>query len=122
VYYQLTANTIIGILSNGSLTRYPAVKLSADDGTLLPYRKGGFSFGFHVADDAERFRELPRDICGYDYYVVDTNSQLAQMAPLVQFNLIMRNIFINRTMTEVFSNGAVSILRNNDKGGACVPA
>lgn len=59
-----------------------------------------------------------RDLCEFDYYVIDKPSQIPQVTA---YNLKIRETLLkNGNFKEVFSNGWYSILQNNNPGGDCL--
>ena len=91
---------------------------NVDYGPGLPYRTGLLSFRYHLLEDD--YPKTNRDVCSYDYYVFDKVSGRQQFLPLIQYNLAIRQTFLNNGMEEVLSNAATSILKNNNEGGDCV--
>jgi len=120
VPYQANMNSMTKMIYTGNVSRYMLIKVIGNDGTRLPYRKGLFSYGFHAVEGFQE--EIERDICGFDYYVIDTKTGFESMLPFIQFNLFLRNSFLANNMSEVYSNSIVSILMNNAKGGGCFGA
>ncbi|MBI2664071.1 hypothetical protein HYX10_01875 [Candidatus Woesearchaeota archaeon] len=107
-------------LNSGTIVRENRYGKNVDYGPGLPYRKGVFSFGYHLLED--NYPKTDPDICAYDYYVFDKVTGQQQAVPLIQYNLAIRQAFLQSGMEEVMSNQAASVLRNNNKGGDCIGA
>jgi hypothetical protein len=104
-----------GLMANTLRANYESM-LASDSGCGFPYKKSAFSFGFH-ADNMTW--ESNASICGKDYWIFDKLTSYEQMAPLVQYNMAMRERLLLHG-EEVYSNAVVSIVKNNAKGGECL--
>jgi hypothetical protein len=84
----------------------------------LAYRRSFFSFGYYSRErNITNFYDA--DICSFDYYVLDKSSGYAPA--LAQYNLAARKLLMDSGFfEEVYSNPLVSILKNNNPGGACI--
>jgi len=105
-------------LNSQTIKRDYPISLNIDYGPGLPYRTGIFEFGYHLQEDD--YTKYDKDVCLFDYYIFDKVTGSQQYRPLIQYNLAIRQTFIDFGMEEVFSNQAVSVLRNNEPGGDCV--
>lgn len=104
-----------GLMNNTVQTQYASM-LASDSGAGFPYRKGLFSFGFHVNNMTG---EGSANICSKNYFVFDTKTVYSQYMPLVQYNLVIREKLLMHG-EEVYSNSIVSIVKNNLVGGDCL--
>ncbi|MFH1511400.1 MAG: hypothetical protein ABIF10_06935, partial [Candidatus Woesearchaeota archaeon] len=85
----------------------------------LAYRKSLFDYGYHVIEDNIIGTEK-RDICLFDYYILDKFSNYASV--LAQVNMIIREQLLKSShITEVYSNELTSVLKNELPGEACFP-
>lgn len=85
---------------------------------IFPYRKSLFTIGDHYFEDGPFDMDKERDICNFDYLIFDKVSRTPQ---LTQYNMLIRGeLLSNEWIKEVYSNEAVSILKNNEKGKDCV--
>ena len=83
------------------------------------YKKGLLSFGYHQDDDNLETRKQ-RDICSFDYYILDMLPQFSSIPDLTRYNALIRDRFIEKGMEEQFNNQVVSILKNNNPGADCI--
>ncbi len=108
----------IAALNNQTIKREYLNSINMDYGPGLPYRKGLFSFGYHLYDPD--FPKPNYDICRFNYYVFDKVTYSQQLAPLIQYNDAIKQEFIKHGMEEAFSNAATSVVKNNNPGGDCI--
>jgi hypothetical protein len=110
-----TTDYIRGLENNTRRERYESM-LASDSGGGFPYMKGLFSFGFHSRNMTW---EKNASICSKNYFIFDTKTAYSQMAPLVQYNLAIREKLLSHG-EEAYSNSIVSIVKNNLVGGDCL--
>jgi len=68
----------------------------------------------------ENFEGLT-DICNYEYYSFEVYDSGGSISPIIQYNLALREALLNHEgIEEVFNNGVISILINNNPGEECV--
>jgi len=94
-----------------------STKLGDCCGTAYPYRKSFFDYGYYYKEEIEYFKK-PVDICSVSYLVIDiqTNpSVYGQYGSAVRAELLK-----NKNMKEVFNNGIVSIVKNQNPGKNCI--
>ncbi len=120
-HYLVNYRDYIDSIRNQSLRRSYKMKIPGDSGAGIPYRKTLFSYGFHALEESQEFFYGYRDICAFDYYVFDKiGSQ--QSVPIIQFNNIIKNIYLRNGMKEVFSNEITSVVKNERPGENCLAA
>lgn len=123
-HYLIGTEDYFEASSNNTIKRYYVTKLPGDGGTLLPYRKGIFSFGYYAKDYNYEYFYGPRDLCGFNYYIFDkyisdrANNRYVENA----YNLAIRKKMMDNGMQEVHSNQIVSILKNPRPGEDCLGA
>lgn len=85
--------------------------------TNLAYRKGLFSFGYHILE--KNFTvDTMQDICNVDYWVFDRGSRYPILA---QYNIEISQKLLEKGEAEmVYSNDITYILKNNLPGGDCI--
>ena len=116
--FLVDMNDYIDGLNKQTIKREYRYGKNVDYGPGLPYRKGLLSFGYHLLEPD--YPKTDPDICGYDYYVFDKVTSSQQFVPLIQYNNLIRQTFIQNGMGEVLSNQATSVVKNNDAGGDCI--
>lgn len=113
--YLVEVKDYLKAIDESRVKRSYVTARNAEFSTGLPYRKGLFSFGYHKEEE-KLFRE--RDICSFDYYVVD--KAVLSLPEIASYNLLLLKEFIDNGMQVVYNNEALTILKNGNKGGACV--
>jgi len=114
-HYLINRKDFTNSLQNQTIKRIYKARAASDSGAGFPYRKSMFSYGRH-ADNWTRIEE--RDICNYDYYVLD---RVSQQPVLAQYNMLIGQKLLEKEyITEVFRNEVTSILRNNKPGDDCI--
>ncbi|MEM3127110.1 MAG: hypothetical protein QW331_03525 [Candidatus Woesearchaeota archaeon] len=94
-----------------------STKLGDCCGTLYPYRKTFFDYGYYYTEQLDYFKK-PIDICSVRYLIIDV-----QTNPPVygQYGSAIREELLkNRNIKEAFNNGIVSILKNQKPGENCI--
>ncbi|MBT3297520.1 hypothetical protein HN385_01205 [archaeon] len=77
--------------------------------TYLPYKESFLSYQLYGKNSTEQ------DICEYDYFLFDLEGDYPI---LIEYGLLIREKMIVNN-EEVFNNGLVSIINNNNPGGDC---
>ncbi len=108
----------VAALNNRTIKREYLNSINMDYGPGLPYRKGIFSFGYHLYD--ADFPKPDYDICRFDYYVFDKTTSYQQYTLLIQYNDAIKQMFIQHGMEEAFGNEATSVVKNDNPGGDCI--
>ena len=121
-HYLVGRDDYINALNNNTIKRYYMTKLPGDGGTMLPYRKGFFSFGYFAKDYNSDYFFGPRDLCSFNYYIFDKYVSSNKELVSNQYNLEIREKMLNLGMQEVHSNQFVSILKNPKPGEDCIGA
>jgi len=121
-HYLINYQEYFESIRNQSIRRSYKMKIPGDSGAGIPYKKGAFSYGFHSLEEPQEFFYGYRDICSFDYYVFDKIGSQQSM-PIIQFNNIIKNIYLrNIWMKEVYSNEVTSIVRNEKPRENCLAA
>jgi len=117
--YMVKVGQYVSLLQNRTIRRNMPIDLLGDHhGVLYAYRKSFFDFGYHAEEKGvDYFYNSERDICNFDYIVLD---KLSQQPVLAQYNLLIASKLINTTMQPVFDNQVTAILKNNNKGAECI--
>lgn len=85
---------------------------------FLYHRTGLFESGDYYAEKGAEFFRGPMNICNFSYYVFNKKSQQPALA---QYNVyIMQKMLANDWIKEVYSNGLVSVLKNEKPGDDCI--
>jgi len=119
--YMIKLKDYTAAIQNKIVKREYLIDLLGDHhGVYYAYRKSFFSYGYHAEEMGDDYYyNKMRDICGFDYYVIDLYSQQQVFA---QYNQIIRALLLNKTyIEEVFSNPVVSVLKNSRPGEDCIP-
>jgi hypothetical protein len=114
--YFINVDDYVKSLQNNTLKRYYKAELfTLTEGNLM-YWKDYFKIGYHATEDNFSFIGY-EDVCSSNYYVFD---KISAYAPgLAQANVYVMSVFLKNNMTEVYSNKALSIVKNNNPGGNC---
>jgi len=119
VGYRVAEPDYFGALQNKTVKRYYTTGILVWDVTKLPYRKSIFKFGYHSLEDKERFGPKVRDICKFDYYIVD---KVTRQPIIGQYNIeVAKQLLKNDWIEEVFAGGRVMVLHNKHPGKDCLP-
>jgi len=119
--YKITKEDVISSIETGTLNREVEAYVSACDTLLgkLAYKKGLFSYGFHVEEGYEQ--KQTKDICKQDYYIFDIIPDVSRQPAFIQFNIALRQKLLEKDfIQEVFNNQLVSILQNQKAGDECL--
>ncbi|MFH1317245.1 MAG: hypothetical protein ABII01_07025 [Candidatus Woesearchaeota archaeon] len=105
-------------VQNGTVLPYYNTERPGDSLPGYPYRKGLFEFGRHEWEYNEEFGDMSlkfssMDICSFDYYVFDIHPDASRTPAFIQYNNLVRAVFLTNGMSEVFNNQVVSIVKNN---------
>ncbi|MBN2454048.1 hypothetical protein JXB11_00730 [Candidatus Woesearchaeota archaeon] len=98
--------------SNGSVKQDYTVYISSASDSKYAYRGGLFSYGYH---GIEENLTVSRDICDYDYLVIDGASREPIIA---QYNIALAERLFRAGAEQVFANGKGVVVRN--AGGDCL--
>lgn len=120
VPYMVDTEGYVKALTNQTIKRNMRIDLLGDHhGVYYAYRKSLFDYGSH-ADEAgwSYFYNSSRDICDFDYIIVD---KVSRQQALAQYNILIANELIkNDFIKPVFDNEFVVILKNNNRGETCI--
>ena len=112
--YIINIDDYVAAISSRNVRRDYVIDRIAEHSSGLPYRQGLFSYRYHSKEEDIRQQ---RDICSFDYYVID---RLSAQPAMAQYNGILANDFIGSGMAVVHTNPVLVILKNNNPGGECV--
>jgi len=119
VPYLVSKKAYIPNLQNRVVNRHLKINLVGDNrGVYYAYRKSLFDYGYHETEEGKEYFATERDMCDFDYIVID--KQTAQ--PIIaQYNLFIANLLLNNTyINPVFDNPIVLIVKNENREGDCI--
>jgi hypothetical protein len=111
----ILADDYVAMAQSGQLRRIVQTERVSDRTNSYPYRKGLFSFGFHLTEDKVEIRG-PDDICDFDYHVLDTASGIQGVG---QFNTAIAERLQQNNFTIAYKNDRTLVLKNQQPGGEC---
>jgi len=120
VPYMVDTSPYVSALTNRTIKRRMRIELLGDHhGVYYAYRKSLFSYGYHAEEMGNAyFYNTDRDICDFDYIIVD---KVSRQEALAQYNILIANELVkNDFIKPVFDNGAVVILKNSKRGENCI--
>jgi len=120
VPYMVTTENYVAALTNKTIKRRINIELLGDHhGVYYAYRKSLFDYGYHAEEmGRDYFYNTKRDICDFDYIIVDKASRQEALA---QYNILIANELIkNDFIKPVFDNDFVVILQNTNRGEDCI--
>lgn len=120
--YMVNTRDLTGALQNKTIKRNYKISLLGDHhGVYYAYRRSFFDYGYHAQEEESKdptYYKKVRDICGFDYYVLD---KLSQQPVLAQYNMLIANELLKKKWIQpVFNNEYVVVLKNNKPGDECI--
>ncbi|MEM4260275.1 MAG: glycosyltransferase family 39 protein [Candidatus Woesearchaeota archaeon] len=116
ITYFINPEDYIDSLRNNKIKRYYKSELFTLHIGFLMYWKKPLTPGYYSIEENIDFNGY-QDVCSFDYIVFD---KISAVAPgLAQANMYVEELFKKNNMIEVYSNAAVSIVKNNNPGGNC---
>ncbi len=107
----------VAMAQAGGLRRTVQTERVYDHTGDIAYRTGLFTLS-HYKDTPDFAARGPRDLCDFDYYVLDKVSRIAGAA---QFNtMIAESLRTTGNFSTAYENPGVLILRNPQPGGDCL--
>lgn len=107
----------VAMAQAGGLRRTVQTERVFDHTGDIAYRTGLFTLS-HYKDTPDFAARGPRDLCGFDYYVLDKVSRIPGAA---QFNTaIAQSLTSTGNFSTAYENPGVLILRNPQPGGDCL--
>jgi len=122
-HYLIVPDDYASALNDQTVKRFYKSERPGDAGAGYPYWKAPLSVGFRRAEYKANNTDLKfsdQDICSFDYYIFDILPEFSRNPALIEYNIVIRELFIEHNMTEVFNNKVVSIVQNNNPGGDCI--
>lgn len=120
VPYMVNTEEYVSALANRTINRHIGIYLLGDHhGVHYAYRKSLLDYGYHADEiGKDYFYNTQRDICDFDFIIVD---KVSSQAALAQYNILIANELIkNDFIKPVFDNGIVVILENSNRGEDCI--
>jgi len=117
--YMVTTGDYINLVKENKFERNIKISLLGDHhGVYYAYRKSLFEYGFHAKElGKEYFYNKVRDVCEFDYYIVD---KFTRQQAIAQYNIALVNLMASSGWFEqVYSNDVISIFKNNQPGDDC---
>lgn len=107
----------VAMAQSGQLRRTVQTERVFDRTGDITYRTGPLTFG-HYVNTPDFAARGPRDLCGFDYYVLDKVSRISGAA---QFNtMIAESLRTTGNFSTAYENPGVLILLNPRPGGDCL--
>lgn len=107
----------VAMAKGGQLRREVQTERVFDHTGDIAYRTGPLAFG-HYVNTPDFAARGPRDLCGFDYYVLDRVSRAQGAA---EYNMAIAQHFQQKAnFTKAYENPAVLVLRNPSPGGGCL--
>jgi len=117
-HYQVDPENFISTLQNREIKRNYISELPGDSGGNIMKRESFFEFTNLAETKPREFFFGSKDICQFDYYVVD---KVSRQQVLAQYNLLIAQNLLNKTYINlVFENQIVVILKNDNPGDDCI--
>jgi len=120
VPYMVEAKEYFAALSNRTIKRNIKIHLLGDHhGVHYAYRKSLFSYGYYAQEKGiEYFYYTERDMCDFDYVVLD---KVSRQEAFAQYNMLIATELVkNDFIRPVFDNNVVVVLKNNNRGEDCL--
>jgi hypothetical protein len=118
VHHQVDPGDFINALQERKIKRSYISEFPGDAGGGTPIRSSFFNFENAFKDKPGEFFYGPRDICTFDYLIFD---KVSRQEVLAQYNvLIAQELLKKESITLVFDNQFVFILKNSDVGADCI--
>ncbi len=120
VPHMVDIKEYISALKNKTIKRNIGIDILGDHhGVYYAYRKSLFDFGFHAEEmGRDYFYNTKRDICNFDYIVLD---KVSRQDVLAKYNILIANELLKKEFIRpVFDNGVVMIIKNNNPGEDCI--
>jgi hypothetical protein len=117
--YNINTQDYFQSLQEGKIRRnYTSELMYFGADSKLMYSTGFGRYAHHVFTDNITLAQESRDICQFDYFVIDT---VSNMDPRIgQANQAVAKMLNDQGAQVVFQDPAVVILRNTKKGGDCI--
>ncbi len=115
VHYIGNKQDFIEALNSRKIKRYYLTESPGDGGGSLGYRKSFFNYGNYAKDKGSKFFLDIRDLCDFDYIVVDKVSTFNQ--ELTKYNLLIASELLKNDFISMAYNNQVSIILKNSKPG-----
>ena len=118
--YHVHSREYTAALQNRTVKRNIRIMLLGDRaGVHYAYRKSFFDYGYYYREfGKDYFYKTERDMCDFDYYVMD---KVSRQPALAQYNMLIANLLVNNTFIgPVFDNGVVLVLKNDGVGEDCL--
>jgi len=116
-HYQVIPEDYIDAIKSREIRRFYDTEVPGDGGGGAPYRKSFFSFGFKLDELPQDYLSGKKDICSFNYYVLD---KVSRQPILAQYNLLIAYELLNKGAAKVFENQALIIMKNNKAGDECI--
>ncbi len=118
--YIINLDDYIETLKNQSVKRYyKAGDIVEGCSRMIPHRTSLLNFKFYYDEDPNLQKQVPRDVCSFDYYIFQTGSSYAPA--LAQYNNYIKDLILKKEwIKETFSNGYFSIIHNEKPGDDCI--
>ncbi len=115
---QVEPEGLIKILNERKITRYYPSEAPGDSGGMIMQRSSLFSFEEPLELKKPDFYAGMRDICSFDYIVLD---KVSGQQVLAQYNmLIAQELIQNDFIKPIFENQVAVILKNDKPGSECL--
>jgi len=115
---QVDPSDFVAALNSREIRREYVTEKPGDGGGLVSYRKTFFKFGDYLSEEDQSDYFGKKDICEFDYYILDKGSRQQALA---QYNIIIANELLkNDFIQNVFENQITLILKNNKIGEDCI--
>lgn len=116
VSYRVSMEDFVNAIKERKIKKEYVVNVAAADDAELLYKKSAFSFGYHYKEVNMSDYFGKKDICEFDYFVLD---KIGRQQALAQYNLLIANELVKKGAQPIFDNG-VLILKNINQGGNCI--
>ena len=116
--HLVAVDQMVRIAQGENFTRTLMIEPFPINDARLMYRTGFFSFVRRAEVENITVQTGPFDVCDFDYYSLDVQTAFAP--PLIQANLYFAGTFVNHSMSIVYQNERLAILKNNNRGGECL--
>ncbi len=121
--YMVSTGYLISALQNKTIKRNYKISLLGDHhGVYYRYRKSFFEYGSHADEEESKdptyYYGKIRDICDFDYYVLD---KVSRQPVLAQYNMLIANELLKKEWIQpVYNNEYVVVLKNNNPEEDCI--
>ena len=117
-HYLIEPEDFVKALQERKIKRDYITEFPGDSGGGISYRTSFLGFKSYAETEPDAFYYGPRDICDFDYYVLDKASGQQVLA---QYNLLIAQELLKKDFIKpVFENEVSLILKNNNPGVDCI--